>query len=75
MIVHQKPHQLRHGYGRVRVVQLERDLLREQVPVGLRVGEPAQHILHGGAEGRAEGRRRFEQPRERSLSLCVWSDE
>ena len=46
MLVHQQPHQLSHGDGRVRVVELERNLAREQVPVGMMgVGEAAQDIL------------------------------
>mmetsp|Transcript_1100 Transcript_1100/g.3068 ORF Transcript_1100/g.3068 Transcript_1100/m.3068 type:complete len:926 (+) Transcript_1100:706-3483(+) len=49
VLVHEQAHELRHRDGGVRVVQLERDLLRQQLPVGaVQLGEAAQAVLHGG---------------------------
>ena len=43
-VVQQNPHQLRNGHGRVRVVQLDRDFLGKDVPVGVAAPEAPHEI-------------------------------
>ena len=43
-VVEQDPHQLRHRHRRVRIVQLDRDLLRKRVPIGVAAPEAPYEI-------------------------------
>ena len=43
-IVEQDPHQLRHRHRRVRIVQLNRDFVRECVPIGIAATEAPHQI-------------------------------
>jgi len=45
VLVHEQPHELRDPDGRVRVVQLEGDLLRELVEARVRLLVPPHHVL------------------------------
>ena len=43
-LVEQDPHQLRHRHRRMRVVELDRDLVGERVPIGIAAAETQDEI-------------------------------
>ena len=49
LVVDQQPHQLRHGDGRVGVVELHRPVVRELLHRDAAVVEAAEHVLQGAA--------------------------